>query len=183
MIEVRMRHQHEVDLRKLAGGQRALHQSKRSDRAETHVDADATEQRRVRQDSYAVEVDEDRCVSQPGQRDRIVGPPVRLRLVRRPGNVATDLVPSSADEPCAPGRGRAQPRAAANACRESCSHERAAAEQSSFQCHVYQVSVIQTLIKRGGFRRRISAAAMPSADSGGPRCAAPLLSLLSSPPR
>ena len=102
MIEVRVRNENEVDLGQFVGRERALHQPHRSQRAEPKVHADARIQRGVGQDANAVEIDQDRRVSEPGERHRVVGPRGWSRLVRRRWDVTTDLLEALPQKPRAP---------------------------------------------------------------------------------
>ena len=68
------------------------------------IHADARIQRRIGQDADAVEVDQHRCVPEPGERHRIVRPRGRSRLVRGRGDVTSDLLEALPEEPRAPGR-------------------------------------------------------------------------------
>ena len=72
MIEVRVRHEHQVELGELVGRERALHQPQRAEAADAKVDADAGEEHRVGEDAHPVEVDEDGGVAEPRQRDGVV---------------------------------------------------------------------------------------------------------------
>ena len=104
MIEVRVRHQHEVDLRQFVGRKRALHHPQGTNRADADVDADAREQRRVGEDAQAVEIDQDRRMPKPGQRDRVVVPRRRRWLVWSSRQVTADLVEPLTQKPRGPRR-------------------------------------------------------------------------------
>ena len=74
----------------------------RPERTESEIDTDARVQHRVRQDPKAEEVDEDGCVSEPGQRDSVVGPRCRVRLVQSGGDIPADLLEALPEKAGAP---------------------------------------------------------------------------------
>ena len=80
MIEVRMRHEHEIQLRELVGRERTVHQSQGPEAANPHVDADSGEQQRIGDDPDPIKVDQDGRVPKPGDRDGVVVPRRRCGL-------------------------------------------------------------------------------------------------------
>jgi hypothetical protein len=91
MIEVRVRDEHEIDIRELCRRHGALHQTQRAERPEQQIDPDTRIQCRIGQDANAEEVDEDRGMAEPRQRYGVVGPRGGRWLVRRRWHLATDL--------------------------------------------------------------------------------------------
>src|SRR5471032_2702666 len=82
MIEMRVRHQDEIDLWKLRWQKRARRESKQSEGRDPGIDADAGKQRRIGEDSNTVEVDQHGGVTEPRERNRIVWPAGRRGCVR-----------------------------------------------------------------------------------------------------
>ena len=113
MIEVRVRHENEVDLWKLVCAERALDEAQRANRADPEADADTAEEDRIGEDTDAVEIDEHGCVPQPRQRDGVVAPLRRRGTMGSAGDVAADLAESSAHETRRPHLRAAEPGARA----------------------------------------------------------------------
>src|SRR5436190_11544249 len=88
MIHVRVCQQDEVDRRQLPDAQRRRDEAFRAERHDARADADAREQRRIGEDPDAVEVDEERGVTEPREREPIVTPRRWIGLMRSGGDAA-----------------------------------------------------------------------------------------------
>jgi hypothetical protein len=109
MVEVRVRDQHQIDRRQIAGRQRALDEAQRAYRAEADGDANPAEQYRVGEDAHAVEVDQHGGVSEPRQRNGVVVPAARRRTMRCGRHLAAEFLDAAADEAGRPRLGHAGP--------------------------------------------------------------------------
>ena len=103
MIEVRMRDEHEIDLRQLVSRQGALHQTKRTERAEAEVHTHASIEHWIGEDTYAVEIDQHRGVAEPRHRHMAIRPGLWRWLLRSAGNVSSDFCKTLPEKASAPG--------------------------------------------------------------------------------
>src|SRR5215204_2299122 len=92
MIEVRVRDEHEIDVRDLRRRQGALHQAQGAERPEQQINTDTRKQRWICQNANAEEVDKDGGMAEPRQRDGILRPGGWRRLVWCRGYLAADLL-------------------------------------------------------------------------------------------
>src|SRR5262245_60079078 len=108
MIEVRVRDDHEVQIWQRRARQRTAHEPQRTERAEPQLHANATEQHGMCENADAVEVDENRRVPDPCERDGVIAPRLRMRRVWCSGYVMADFGEALSKEARAPRRRAAE---------------------------------------------------------------------------
>jgi hypothetical protein len=103
MIEVGVRDEHEIQIWQGRARKRTAHEPQRTESAEPQVHADAAEQDRISKNPNAVEIDENRCVPEPCERDGVIAPRRRMRRLWRRCNLLPNLgeaLPEDARAPC-----------------------------------------------------------------------------------
>jgi len=104
MVEMRVRDEHEIELRDRRAGQCTVDEPRRTKGTQPELHANAAEQHRIRKNSHAVEVDENRGMSQPGEREGVITPRLRMRDVWRGGGVMAAFGEALAKETRPPSR-------------------------------------------------------------------------------
>src|SRR5690606_36713803 len=128
--------------RQLVGGEAIAGQPERTDRAEYHVYADPGEQRRVGENAYTVRIDQDDGMSEPRERDGIVGLRTGAWSVGRRLHVAPDFGHPIPQESRRPGRRGTHPGSGAAGARHGAGcHEGAPVEDAASNRHFGRFSV------------------------------------------
>jgi hypothetical protein len=74
MVHVRMREQNQIEGRQLLGAQGGLHKATRPHLGEAPADPDPRLQDRIGEYECAVDVEQHRCMAEPGHSQVIIGP-------------------------------------------------------------------------------------------------------------